>query len=123
MSAGALALSDASKALSDMTGVVKQGFLALNTPQTPTRREAPMAADSSPVRAGKAASSAAVLEMEHLGDADEVAKFLVYLERDPKAVVTYNSLVALQSEPLRRAYVMKCLRQYDEQESRANMGL
>lgn len=124
VSAGAQALTDAGKAFADMTGVIKQGFQLLQPPKTPTRREGPSTVvDSSPVRAGKAASTAAVLEMEHLGDAVEVTKFLVYLERKPQAVVTYNSLTAPQFDPLRRAYVKQCLKNYEEEEERKAMGL
>ena len=126
---GVQALIDANKRMDRVGDILENAFSLLGSassgpaaPKTPTRRE-DIIADSSPVRARKAAASAATLEMQHLQDAVKVTKFLRYLEENPASVITYNTLVAPELAELRCAYVKQCLQEYEEKEERRALGM
>ena len=126
---GVQALIDANKRMDRVGDILENAFSLLGSassgpaaPKTPTCCE-DIIADSSPVRARKAAASAATLEMQHLQDAVKVTKFLRYLEENPASVITYNTLVAPELAELRRAYVKQCLQEYEEKEERRVLGM
>ncbi|KAL7277974.1 hypothetical protein ACG7TL_007927 [Trametes sanguinea] len=126
---GVQALIDANKRMDRVGDILENAFSVLGSaasgvaaPKTPTRH-GDSVADSSPMRARKAAASAATLEMQHLGDVVKVTKFLRYLEENPASVITYNTLVAPELAELRQAYVKQCLQEYEEKEERRALGM
>ncbi|KAI0370308.1 hypothetical protein BV20DRAFT_979716 [Pilatotrama ljubarskyi] len=122
---GVQALLDANKQMDWVGNILERGFNLLGaTPQSPTRHYSQaLSVETSPVHARNAAASAATLEMAHLGDLTQVTKFLCYLENNPAAVITYNTLIKPELAVLRKTYVKDCLRKYEAEEERKMMGI
>lgn len=126
VSSGAQAIQEVNKRMDRMADIFEKGLMSLTSlpaaPSTPRHHDRAPVAESSPVRAQTAVSQAASLEIGHLG-AVNTTKFLCYLEMHSAVVITYNMLVKLGNEVLRKEYVAECVRRYEEEQDRKDLGL
>ena len=120
-------LANASQGLQRLGDVLEKNLTALaeSTPRTPSRinHGTVVTLESSPIRAQHAITHASTLETEHLGDASLVMKFICFLESNPHAVITYNTLVKTGNVAIREAYVKECIRKYEAETHRKDLGL
>ncbi|KAI0686913.1 hypothetical protein C8T65DRAFT_747192 [Cerioporus squamosus] len=132
VSAGAQALDRMSTTMDRFGTIVEKGMANILAngpavlpaePKTPTHHNHTAATEASPLRGQAAATHSAVEEYEHLGDYALVTKFICYLEENPTAVVTYNTLVKTGVAMMRQSYMKTCIAKYEAAEARKELGI